>query len=222
MLLVAVVAAFGILGGGSRTVEATSHTPCEPGFYDDDTACSPAPAGSFVGTTGAIAETSCAPGTYQPLEGQAACLLADPGYFVSTRRSVAQAACPVGFTSEAGATECYRIVNSAPVADPGGPYLVAVDTPVTLDGSASSDPEDDTLTYAWDFGDGNTGSSVSPSHTYADARVYDVCLIVNDGELNSAKTCTMVAVFDPAGGFRAGPHHTRAVASRRSVGICVA
>ncbi|MFN5069675.1 MAG: PKD domain-containing protein [Bacteroidota bacterium] len=35
-------------------------------------------------------------------------------------------------------------------------------------------------TYQWDFGDGTTGSGNIPSHTYYDAGVYTVTLIVND------------------------------------------
>jgi PKD repeat protein len=33
------------------------------------------------------------------------------------------------------------------------------------------------LTYAWDFGDGNTSTAANPSHTYAAEGVYNVCLI---------------------------------------------
>ena len=36
------------------------------------------------------------------------------------------------------------------------------------------------LTYAWDFGDGSTGSGVSPQHTYAAGGTYTVTLTVTD------------------------------------------
>jgi glucuronoarabinoxylan endo-1,4-beta-xylanase len=54
---------------------------------------------------------------------------------------------------------------------------------VCFDASASSDPDEDLLTYSWDFGDGNTGSGVNPCHTYQSAGNYTVSLIVSDGEL---------------------------------------
>jgi hypothetical protein len=38
---------------------------------------------------------------------------------------------------------------------------------VTFDGSGSSDLDSDPITYAWDFGDGATGTGVRATHTYA-------------------------------------------------------
>jgi len=97
------------------------------------------------------------------------------------------------------------VVNTAPTANPGGPYLGAVNTSVAFDGLLSSDPENDPLTYAWDFADGSTtGTSATPSHTYAAAGVYNVCLKVNDGSLDSELACTMAVIYDPSAGFVTG------------------
>ncbi|WP_421751291.1 fibronectin type III domain-containing protein [Croceimicrobium sp.] len=46
----------------------------------------------------------------------------------------------------------------------------------TFDASTSVNAD----TYTWDFGDGNTGSGVSTSHTYTSNGVYNVVLTVND------------------------------------------
>jgi hypothetical protein len=94
--------------------------------------------------------------------------------------------------------------NTAPTANSGGPYLGAVNTSISFDGSLSSDPESDPLTYAWDFGDSTSGTSAAPTHSYTAAGVYNVCLIVNDGSLDSAPACTMAVVYDPSAGFVTG------------------
>ncbi|NJC94891.1 MAG: hypothetical protein C3F07_12345 [Anaerolineales bacterium] len=94
--------------------------------------------------------------------------------------------------------------NQPPTANPGGPYLGAVNTDIVFDGTGSSDPDNNPLTYTWDFGDGNFGSGATPSHSYTIPDIYDVCLIVNDGSVNSAEECTTVVVYDPSGGFVTG------------------
>jgi PKD repeat protein len=90
-------------------------------------------------------------------------------------------------------------VNLAPVANPGGPYAGAPGEIITFDGSASADPNDDPLTYSWDFGDGATGTGVAPTHSYAAAGTYTVSLVVNDTLLDSAiATTTAEIVIPPA------------------------
>ena len=193
-------------GSYVSTTGATLATLCPVGTYQDQTgqtSCKPAPAGSYVSTTGATSATLCPAGKYQPDAGQTSCIPADPGYYVDTSGAIAQTMCEVGYTSDAGAVECYRI-NTAPTANAGGPYLGSINTSITFDGSASSDPEADSLTYAWDFGDSSSGTGVMPSHSYAVAGVYTVCLTVNDGALDSEANCTMAVVYDPSAGFVTG------------------
>ena len=50
----------------------------------------------------------------------------------------------------------------------------------TFDGSGSSDAEGSIAGYAWNFGDGTTGSGVQPTHTYATAGTYTIALTVTD------------------------------------------
>ncbi len=47
-----------------------------------------------------------------------------------------------------------------------------------------------TVTYAWNFGDGNTSSIANPSHTYAATGTYTVELVATDGALTSTETKT--------------------------------
>jgi hypothetical protein len=95
-------------------------------------------------------------------------------------------------------------LNRPPEADPNGPYLSAVGSPIVFDGTASSDPDGDTLNYDWDYGDTNTGIGATPSHAYADAGIYDLCLTVDDGEVTSNTACTIAVVYDPSAGFVTG------------------
>ncbi|MCX5685285.1 MAG: PKD domain-containing protein [Planctomycetota bacterium] len=56
-----------------------------------------------------------------------------------------------------------------------------VNTAVSFDGRNSMDPNGDTLSYAWNFGDSGTAATSTPSHTYAAAGTYTVTLTVRDG-----------------------------------------
>ena len=87
-------------------------------------------------------------------------------------------------------------VNIAPIADPGGPYTGEPGQMITFDGSASADPNGDALTYSWDFGDGSSGTGVTPTHSYTASGNYEVSLVVNDGELPSAAVATKVEVVN--------------------------
>ena len=53
---------------------------------------------------------------------------------------------------------------------------------INFDASASIDPDGTITSYAWDFGDGNSGTGVSPSHVYSGEGSYDVSLTVTDND----------------------------------------
>lgn len=71
-----------------------------------------------------------------------------------------------------------------PVANSGGPYTGTTGTAVSFNGSGSSDPRGQVLTYAWYFGDGATGTGASPTHIYPvngyPTTTYTVSLTVTD------------------------------------------
>ena len=50
-----------------------------------------------------------------------------------------------------------------------------------FNGSGSSDPDGDTLSYVWNFGDGATSNLLSPTHAYAGVGTYNATLTVYDG-----------------------------------------
>jgi glucose/arabinose dehydrogenase len=67
---------------------------------------------------------------------------------------------------------------------------------VQLTGSASSDPDGDTLTHSWAFGDGTSGSTADPAKTYASNGVYNAVLTVDDqrGEADSTDSSPPVRI----------------------------
>ncbi|MDH3454725.1 MAG: PKD domain-containing protein, partial [Desulfuromonadales bacterium] len=92
-----------------------------------------------------------------------------------------------GILDAAAALNYAAVANQVPVAVIGSLVDGTEDIAVGFDGSGSSDGDSDQLTYRWDFGDGTSGSGVTPSHAYAaGGRSYTVTLVVNDGKADSA------------------------------------
>ncbi len=106
---------------------------------------------------------------------------------VSNTETLDAIAVASGYADSAAAIAAYVI--QTPVANAGGPYAAIEGIAVNFNGSASSGPTGLTLTYAWDFGDGTTGTGVSPAHTYTAWGTYTAKLTVTDSN-NLANTAT--------------------------------
>jgi PKD repeat protein len=61
--------------------------------------------------------------------------------------------------------------------------------------AVGSDPDGDTLTYAWDFGDSGTAATASASHTYATAGAYNAKVTVSDGKCGTATATVLTTVY---------------------------
>lgn len=97
--------------------------------------------------------------------------------------------------------------NDPPLADANGPYTVNEGTALTLDGSGSTDPNGDPLTFSWDFdndGQYDDASGVSPNFAGIDDGVFPVRLKVTDSLLD-ATAGTTVTVKNVAPSVEAGP-----------------
>lgn len=79
------------------------------------------------------------------------------------------------------ATDTLQIaINHPPVAD-AGPDIVTDQSTITFDGTPSVDGDGHALSYAWDFGDGDTAAGAIVTHTYRDGGTFPVVLTVDDG-----------------------------------------
>ena len=83
------------------------------------------------------------------------------------------------------------VVNNPPTAKAGTDITALVNQEISFDGSQSSDPDNDILTYFWNFGDGATDTNKECLHTYLYPGQYIVSLLVNDGELSNLDVITV-------------------------------
>jgi PKD repeat protein/fibronectin type 3 domain-containing protein len=115
-------------------------------------------------------------------------------------------------TPAGGGTQFYlggfTITHGAPVEPPPAnepPVAALAATPVSgeapltvsFNASASSDPDNDPLTFAWTFGDGATaGDAALTSHTYTAPGTYVATVTVSDGDLTDTASVT-ITVLEP-------------------------
>jgi len=73
-------------------------------------------------------------------------------------------------------------------------------TSISFTAQGASDPDGDSLSYSWDFGDGSTGSGQSTTHVYADMGNYSATVTVSDGE-ESVTASGNVTIRDLSGSW---------------------
>ena len=85
-------------------------------------------------------------------------------------------------------------VNSAPIAIATS-NKTSGDIPLSInfDASNSTDTENNSLSYSWDFGDGTSSSLIRPTKVFSSAGNFTVTLIVTDSE-NASNTADLITI----------------------------
>jgi len=107
----------------------------------------------------------------------------EPGGLWTMTVSAADSASPA---NTGKATKTVQLQDRPPVASftvTGPPIYTG--SSVSLNGTSSNDPDGTIVGWAWNFGDGSTGSGATPSHSYSVPGTYVVKLNVTD---NSGST----------------------------------
>ena len=79
-------------------------------------------------------------------------------------------------------------VSSRPIAKAGENLACCIDREASFDGSGSISPDGKTLSYHWDFGDGDSADGAKASHAYKKGGNYRVVLTVKD---DSGSECSV-------------------------------
>ncbi len=90
--------------------------------------------------------------------------------------------------------------NQPPTADAGPSQTISADGDcwgqAALDGTGSTDPEDDELTYTWTWEDGGVGAAGPDATIDLPVGEHEISLVVNDGELDSDPEWVVITVVD--------------------------
>jgi len=102
------------------------------------------------------------------------------------------------------------VANVAPVA---AFTSTAADLTASLDASGTTDSDGTISSYAWNFGDGATGTGKTATHTYLTGDTYTVTLTVTDNSGATDVVSHGVTVTAPAAGVLASDTFTRTLAT---------
>ncbi len=93
--------------------------------------------------------------------------------------------------------------NEAPIAritvsNTAGPIPLEVE----FSGSSSTDPEDDAMTFAWNFGDGTSSHGINAKHSFTTVGEYEVTLTVTDSSGASSTVKTAISALESTPTFK--------------------
>ncbi|MFA6272077.1 MAG: lamin tail domain-containing protein [Patescibacteria group bacterium] len=97
-----------------------------------------------------------------------------------------------------GASNSSDTGNNSPEAKIGAPAQAKVNQEITFDASDSTDPDGDSMEFAWDFGDGQNGEGIETAHQFLKPGSYTVTLTAIDeyGALSKDSVVIQTSDFD--------------------------
>ena len=118
----------------------------------------------------------------------------EPGGLWSLTVAATDSASPV---NSGKATKTIQLQDQTPVSSftfTSGTILTS--SQARFDGTSSYDPDGFIVGYAWNFGDGSTGSGATPTHAYSIAGTYSVKLNVTDNSGSTNLSTQTVVIPD--------------------------
>ena len=118
-----------------------------------------------------------------------------------------------GWGGSSNDTVNVTVVNRVPIADAGPDQTIPKKTLVTLNGTGSSDPDGDSLTYAWTQTSGPAvilagADTATPTVTPPKSGVYAFQLVVNDSDGGTSSDTVQVTATNTQPVADAGPDQT--------------
>jgi PKD repeat protein len=101
-----------------------------------------------------------------------------------------------GVGAKSSTTQTVTVLARPPVAVfAASPAVPIPGQAVSFDGTGSSDPDGTIVSYAWDFGDGASGTGATPQHAYAAPGTYTVRLTVTGRASRQGTVTRSVTVY---------------------------
>ncbi|MBO3118043.1 PKD domain-containing protein, partial [Winogradskyella sp. DF17] len=94
--------------------------------------------------------------------------------------------------------------STVPALQPGNIVVADVDEVITFNGSGTFSVADTGATYFWDFGDGNTATGQSVTHSYNPAGLYNVTLTITDDNPAGCQSTNDIGLTAQIGGSTPG------------------